>query len=178
MKVLISDTSVLLNLLAADCLAPLTAATGWQIAVCPLVVQETKKLRDLATGELLTVDLAPLIASGLLHSVDIEHAEERVLYVDNAAVVDDGEAMAIAIAAHRNLDLATDDRQATNHSLRSHPGLRIWSTPQLLKAWSESTSLPAGTIAAAIRNIEERARYFPAKAHPLSEWWRNAKDPR
>ena len=177
MKVVISDTSVLLNLLAADCLASLVASTGWQIVVCSLVISETKKLRDTATGEMLPVDLAPLIAAGHLRSIDIEHEEEKALFVDNAAVVDDGEAMAIAIAAHRTLDLAIDDRHAANHCKATQPGVRIWSTPEILKAWSESTSLPAGTLRTAIHNIEERARYFPGKSHPLCNWWREAKAP-
>ncbi len=175
MKILISDTSVLLNLVAADCLSSLCHATGWQFVVCSAVLNETKKLRDVSTGEMVLVDLSPMIQAGLLHVIDMIEPEEKVIYIDQAAVVDDGEAMSMAIAAYRSLELAIDDRQATNHSKRAFPNLRIWSTPEILKAWDESTILPTGALGLAIRNIEERARYFPAKSHPLSRWWQEAK---
>lgn len=175
MKVIISDTSVLLNLLAADCLDSLTSSTGWQLAVCPIVVGETKKLRDVSTGEMVVVDLTPFIISGVLQVLDMTDADEKALFVEQAGVVDDGEAMSIAIAASRNLELAIDDRQATNHSLRKFPTLRVWSTPEILKTWFESASLADGVLCAAIRRIEERARYFPAKSHPLCEWWHESK---
>jgi predicted nucleic acid-binding protein len=175
MKILISDTSVLLNLMAADCLASLSNATGWQFVVCSAVFNETKKLRDVNTGEMVLVDLSPMIKAGLLHVLEIGDSDEKVIYIDQAAVVDDGEAMSMAIAVHRNLELAIDDRQAINHSKRSFPNLRIWSTPEILKSWAESTSLPTGALGLAIRNIEARARYFPAKSHPLWDWWNESK---
>jgi len=175
MKILISDTSVLLNLVAADCLASLSQATGWQFVICSAVFNETKKLRDASTGEMVLIDLAPMIEAGLLRVMDIDDSDEKTIYIDQAAVVDDGEAMSMAIAVYRNFELAIDDRQATNHSKRAFPGLRIWSTPEILKAWAESIDLPAGTLALAIRNIEDRARYFPAKSHPLCVWWQEAK---
>lgn len=175
MKILISDTSVLLNLMAADCLSSLSNATGWQFVVCSAVFNETKKLRDINTGEMVLVDLSRMIEAGLLQVMDIGDSDEKVIYIDQAAVVDDGEAMSMAIAVYRNLELAIDDRQATNHSKRTFPDLRIWSTPEILKTWAESTHLPTGTLGLAIRNIEERARYFPAKSHPLWSWWHEAK---
>jgi predicted nucleic acid-binding protein len=175
MKILISDTSVLLNLVAADCLSSLSQATGWQSAVCSAVFNETKKLRDASTGEMVLIELEPMVEAGLLRVMDIDNSDERVIYIDQAAVVDDGEAMSMAIAVYRNFELAIDDRQATNHSKRTFPDLRIWSTPEILKTWAESINLPAGTLGVAIRNIEDRARYFPAKSHPLWMWWNEAK---
>lgn len=175
MKILVSDTSVLLNLVAADCLSSLCEATGWQIAVCTAVLSETKKLRDVSTGEMILIDLSAMIDAGLLHVMEITGSDEKAIYVDQAAVVDDGEAMSMAIAVCRNLELAIDDRQAANQSKRTFPGLRIWSTPEILKVWAESTDLASGRLAEAIRQIEARARYFPPRSHPLWSWWNEVK---
>jgi hypothetical protein len=71
-----NDSSVLLNLLAADCLAAIAADTGWEFAICPAVRDEAKKLRDAATGDLVPLDIAPLIASGLLQVLELAGEEE------------------------------------------------------------------------------------------------------
>lgn len=175
MKVLLNDSSVLLNLLAADCLAEVVAATGWQLAICPAVRQETRKLRDAATGELVMLDIAPLIECGLIQVLDLIGDEEKALYVEYSRVVDDGEAMSIAIAASRALDLAIDDKQATNHARRTFPSLKLWTTPEILKHWAEVGSVSTNKLAAAVRLIEVRARYFPHTSHPLAPWWNSVK---
>lgn len=175
MKILINDSSVLLNLLAADCLASIAAATGWQFAICPAVRDEAKKLRDPHTGEMIDVDLAPYLASGQLQVLELSGEEEQTLYVEQAIVVDDGEAMSIAIAAHRRLELAIDDKQATNHTRRAFPEIILWSTPEILKHWSEVGGVDGKILQEAIRLIETRSRYFPARSHALAEWWRIAK---
>lgn len=119
MKLLLNDSSVLLNLLAADCLAAIAEATGWQFAICQAVRDEAKKLRDTTTGEMHDIDITPLVASGLLQVLELAGDQEQTLYVEQAIVVDDGEAMSIAIAASRKLELARDDKQAANHTRRT-----------------------------------------------------------
>lgn len=176
MKVLLNDSSVLLNLLAADCLASIAEVTGWQFAICPAVCDEVKELRDTHTGEMVDVDLAPLIASGLLQMLELSGDEEQTLYVEQSIVVDDGEAMSIAIAASRHLDLAIDDKQAANHTRRTFPEIRLWSTPDILKHWADAGRADASILREAIRLIEIRARYFPPKSHALSAWWRTMKE--
>jgi predicted nucleic acid-binding protein len=177
MKILLNDCSVLLNLLAAGCLTVLAEATGWQFAICPAVRDEVKKLRDAHTGEMIEVDLYPLLASGLLQVLELSGEDEEMLYVEQSMVVDDGEAMSIAIAASRHLELAIDDKQAANHTRRKFPEVRIWSTPDLLKHWADHGKVGAEVLSEAIRLIEIRARYFPPKSHPLAAWWREMKDP-
>ena len=175
MKCLLNDSSVLLNLLAADCLANIAEATGWQFAICPAVRDETKRLRDAGTGEMVDVDIAPLIASGLLQVLELSGDEEQTLYVEQATVVDDGEAMSIAIAASRHLELAIDDKQAANHTRRTFPEIRLWTTPEILKQWTDVARIPPAELKHAIQAIEARARYFPPKAHALAAWWASAK---
>ena len=175
MKIMLSDCSVLLNLLATDCLPKIAAATGWQFAICPAVRDEAKKLRDRQNCEMVEVDITPLIGSGLLQVLELSGDEEQRLYVDQSIVVDDGEAMSIAIAAHRHLNLAIDDKQAANHALRTFPGIHLWSTPEILKHWAEAGCVEAEFLRNTLRLIEIRSRYFPPKSHALAEWWRKSK---
>lgn len=175
MKILLSDSSVLLNLLATDCLASIAAATGWQFAICSAVPDEAKKLRDIQNGEMVEVDITHHIGSGLLQVLELSGEEEQAFYVEQSIVVDDAEAMSIAIAAHRRLDLAIDDKQAANHARRTFPGIQLWSTPEIVKQWAEAGRVDAKSRRNTIRLIEIRSRYFPPNSHVLAEWWRQSK---
>jgi predicted nucleic acid-binding protein len=176
MRLLLSDCSVLLNLLAADCVSALAENTGWRIAICPAVQDEVIKLRNPHTGEMERIDLQPSIDSGLLQICDLEGAAEEELYVNQAAILDDGEAMSIAIAACRNWDLGIDDKQASNYTKRMFPGVPVWSTPDILRKWEGAASLPTTELQRCIQLIEARARYFPARSHPLNDWWSARRD--
>jgi predicted nucleic acid-binding protein len=175
MKVLISDTSVLLNLLAANCLDSVVRATGWQFKLCPAVRDEVKKLRDPTTGKVEAVDISSLLERRVLEVIDFTAGDEQARYIDLASTVDDGEAMSIAIAVERDLDLAIDDKQAGNHARRIFPTLRLWTTPEILKAWSEAAAVDSAELQAVILLIESRARYAPAKTHALYGWWQTFK---
>ncbi len=175
MKLLLNDSSVLLNLLAADCLSEIASALNWQFVICPAVRDEIKKLRDPATGEMVTVDLTPLMATGLLQVLELAGEEEETLYVEQSIVVDDGEAMSIALAAHRKLELAIDDKQASNHALRAFPEMKLWTTPEILKKWTDEAGVVAIMIKETLRKIEARSRYSPPRSHPLFEWWQTAR---
>ncbi len=174
MKLLLNDASVLLNLLAADCLAEISAALNWQFAICPLVRDEVKKLRDASTGEMVSVDIGPLIKSGVLQIVELSGDDEQALYVEQSIVVDDGEAMSIAIATSRKLELAIDDKQASNHARRTFPGLRLWTTPEIIKLWADSAALSPKRLRQVFASIEGRARYSLPTLHPLAGWWKAA----
>lgn len=175
MRLLLNDSSVLLNLLAADCLEEIVSETEWEIAICTAVRNETKKLRDTDTGEMVTIDIEPLIASGIIQLIEMDDENEPTLYVQQASIVDDGEAMSIAIAANRGLELAIDDKQALNHVKRTFPNVQLWTTPEILKHWSDTADVTIERLRDAIVNIETRSRYFPAKSHILANWWRTAK---
>jgi hypothetical protein len=173
---MLSDSSVLLNLLAGDCLASIGAVTGWQFAICPAVRDGVKRLRDGGTGDLVEMDLTPHFESGVLQVLELSGEEEQALYVEQSVVVDDGEAMSIAMAAHRHLDLAIDDKKAANHARRTFPCIQLWTTPEIIKYWAETGSVADGRLGETIRLIEVRARYFPPKSHALGEWWRQSKN--
>ena len=60
---------------------------------------------------------------------------EIELYFELATSLDDGEAMALAIAKTRQWILATDDRKAT--TIAEKMKVKLVSTPELVKNWSE-----------------------------------------
>ena len=175
MKLLLNDMSVLLNFLAADCLAEMAADLGWQFAICPAARDEATKLYDPETREMARLDLTPLIASGLLRVLELEGDAEEALYVEQSIVVDDGEAMSLAIAVNRKMELAMDDKQASNHARRTFAGLKLWSSPEILKHWIDTAAVPGERLQELIRLIEVRARYRPSKLHPLTGWWNQAR---
>jgi hypothetical protein len=174
MKLLINDASVLLNLLAADCIAEIAATLDWRFAICPLVRDEAKRLRDASTGDMVPIDISPLIASGVLRIAEISGEDEQRLYVEQAIVVDDGEAMSMAIATSRKMDLAVDDKQASNHARRTFPDLRLWTTPEIIKLWADTAALSPQRLREVCTLIESRARYCPPNSHPLAGWWKAA----
>jgi predicted nucleic acid-binding protein len=174
MKLLLNDSSTLLNLLAGDCLKEISDVLGFQLVICPLVRDEVKKLRDTSTGEMVQIDIMPHVESGLLQILDLAGEDEQTLFIAQTAVVDDGEAMSIAIAASRKLELAIDDKQARNHINRTFPFLKLWSTPEIIKQWAEAAMLSQDRLRQVTQSIEGRARYRPPSKHTLSGWWKLA----
>jgi hypothetical protein len=139
------------------------------------VRDEVKKLRDRQSGEMVPVDIAPLITSGVLQVLHLQGEDEEALFVENASIVDDGEAMSLAIASARQIDLAIDDKRGRSLAHQRFPDLILWTTPEILKRWSEESGTSPSTVRGAVLNIESCARYFPADSHPLANWWRQTK---
>jgi predicted nucleic acid-binding protein len=175
-SILLHDTSVLLNLLATSHFEAIAAAIDKQFAICTSVRDEAKSLRDPETGEMVPVDLNPFFQSNALTLLELEGEQEQALYIEQAVVVDDGEAMSLAIASNRSLELAIDDRRARWIASERFPELRLWSTPELLKLWAEQTHCSKVTLSKAILRIEAAARYFPPNTHALASWWYKAKN--
>jgi predicted nucleic acid-binding protein len=174
-QILLNDTSVLLNLLATGRIKEIASALQVRLALCARVKAEAKFLRDVLTGEMIPVEIDPLIAAGLLTVLDFESEAEQSRFVDAAAVVDDGEAMSIALAVSRKLTLATDDKKAVNYVRATFPNLELTNTPAILKHWSEAPTVRVELLSTAIRDIESKTRYFPHHTHPLRVWWESSK---
>lgn len=174
-SILLNDASVLLNLLATGRFEAIATSINKQFAICPSVQTEVKSLRDPETGEIIPVDISPFLQSGALLLLELEGEQEEALYVEQAAVVDDGEAMSLAIASVRSLELAIDDRKARRIAGERFPQLCLWSTPELLKLWAEQSKCSKELLGETILRIEAAARYFPPRLHPLSAWWHTAK---
>jgi len=167
------DACVLLNLCATDRLEEIGQCFPGGFSVAAAVREEALFLRDPADAAqpLKPLELDPFFQRGILHELPLAAAEES-LFVNIAAELDEGEAMSMAIAIHRNLDLATDDRKALRlfANFGGDPK-RLWSTPSIMKTWADSASPDGTELGRAVRAIRDRARYVPAANHPLYPWW-------
>lgn len=168
---IVLDTCCLVNLAAIDgTLACLVAFDViWYV---PTAVQaEGVFIRSAAdTNEVRRIDLDPAITAGLVHICTPADDVEQALYVEFALSLDDGEAMALAIAKNRNWKLATDDRKARNKARAV--GVTIVTTPELLHRWAARAGPTDLQIAEALRRVETLARFTPSENSPAADWWR------
>ena len=91
------------------------------------------------------------------------------LYLELAVSLDDGEAMALALAKARGWKLATDDRKAISLAEKLH--VEVITTPELVKYWAERTKPTAAILREVLLHIQNRARFFPNDKSPLRDWW-------
>ena len=92
--------------------------------------------------EILSINLRPLVAQGLIRAVSPDSETEENSFVNFAAELDDGEAVTGAIAMHRNWGIATDDRKARRVFARTNPHVQLLSTPELIKHWADTHNPP------------------------------------
>ncbi len=171
---LVTDADVLMNLLASGCAEEILATLRLTLVVPPAVAAEVIYIEDPERGGgRQAIDLSPLEAPGLVAVTSVD-ATGLDLVVDLAAVVDDGEAEAIAIAEVRRLSIATDDRKARR--IASERSVALSSTPELLHAWQRVGQIAMPRLSAVLRSIERRSRYRPPRDHPLFSWWSECAD--
>lgn len=106
--------------------------------------------------------------------VDFESEAETDLFVNYTAILrDDGESASGAIAIYRNWAIVTDDKAAINLLFKENPNLELFSTPDMIKYWSDKDNLTHQTLKDVLLSIQTKGRYFPPKTHPLKSWWSN-----
>jgi hypothetical protein len=171
------DACCMINLYAAGDLRSWLSLLGgrWYIPVA--VLTESLYVHIVQSDGLIDrspIDLQPLVDDGTLVSCTVEPGEELDLYVDLATRIDDGEAMALAIAKMRGWTLSTDDRKAIR--IADELSVARITTPELIKRWSDAAAPSSDELRKTIRLIESRASFFPATRHPLHTWWRASAD--
>lgn len=173
----IVDACCTINLYAAGNMLTLLPALGaeWHIPV--LVTTETQYVRkpdpdDAARLVKEVIDLKPALDAGVLRTCDVASEAETALFVELAVVLDDGEAMCLAIAKSRGWTLATDDRKARR--IAAERGVALLSTPELLKQWATLTALGEVEVARVLQNIQTYARFRPNSRLPDADWWLEA----
>lgn len=117
------------------------------------------------------VDLSDIIERRLLEVLSLETEEEYAAFVDFAAVLDDGEAEACALAIRRGLAVATDDRKVLRVLKTQHPSVPVVTTAGIVKHWAEASRISDAILQAALLDIEIRARFKPPKTDELQTWW-------
>ena len=174
-KLLLNDTSVLLNLLATDRLEEIVAATPWDYAICTAVQKETLRLYNPDRSKTEEVSLQTFIDQGVLEIWELEQERAQERYVQLASLMGDGEAMCFALAEQRSCAVAIDDRRAIRRAESVIGSVKTISTPEVLMEW-ENSGVTAQEMVDAITRIEFRARYTPGKANPCFAWWHAVKD--
>ncbi len=158
---LVLDTNVCINLLATEAVAALLGALAIPCLVPAPVLAEVT--RDPVTRAALPDAGHPLRGHApLLAVVDLTDREvDLFLDLVGAPAPDalgDGEAAAIAVAVHRGLDIALDDRKARRIIRDRFPQLRTFWTVDLLRAPS--------VVASARRRARRRPVRQGAAARP------------
>jgi len=144
------DTCCLTNISAAGNLAAVLSHTGLTWHVPPAVAAEAVFVRvRQADGRIVKqhFDLKPFLATKALRDVELAEGEETALYVDLAADLSDGEAMALAIASCRGWKIVTDDRKARRRA--GELGTEVITTPQIMRLWADNSECDEGVIRAA-----------------------------
>lgn len=168
----IIDACCLINLSAAGDLNEWLKHLGGQWHVPKAVMGEALFLRvEQADGEITRerISLEPMVQSQLLRACEPEGSAELELYFELAAALDDGEAMALAIAKSRGWMLATDDRKAIKLAVELN--VSVLTTPELVKRWAQKSSATKTDLREVLLRIQSRARFFPPEHSPLHDWW-------
>jgi predicted nucleic acid-binding protein len=166
---LLIDTCCMLNLCASGQLLNILQVIPAQAAIAQEVKQELLKIENV-------IHFESVIAQGLLVAVDFESESEEEAFVNYAANLDDGEAATGAIAINRGWAIATDEKKATNFFSQESRSLKIISTPEIIKYWSEAAKIEQLTLNYVLREIQIKGRYMPSKNHSLKNWWQTAID--
>lgn len=166
------DACCLVNLCTAGDLGLMIEPMGLTWYLPTAVIEEALFTYDLDEGGHPTarpIDLRSCIASGVIQVCSVRDAEEIKRYVRLASELDDGEAMALAIASYRGWMLATDDRKTIRfaESLR----VRVLTTPELIKRWADGKAAETDELRDVLRRIQLLASFTPRRSGPLYEWW-------
>ena len=171
----IIDACVLINLLATGELEAILTAVKKPSLICSIVESESIYLRTSdPRNPKEPIDLKPFIDKGVLSVCQIANEREEALYVDFASALDDGEAMTLAIAIARDLDLATDERKAQRLFLNEiADAKRLVSTSALIRQWAAAENISMLKVKNALEKIQNRASYRPPTDDRHHTWWIN-----
>lgn len=170
---LILDACVLLNLLATGAIEEILSVVAQNSRICALVKDESLYLRkeeDISENE--SIDLTALIENGIIQICDLETDDERQLFVNLAAQLDDGEAMSLAIALSREWHLATDDKKARKiFAQHAQNDQLLISTSDLIKEWAGNEKATDEATKSMLLKVERKARFRPSNSDQNFDWW-------
>lgn len=168
----IVDACCFINLYATGDIRGFLAELGWTWHIPSAVFAESLYIRvPDADGQVRQepIESQACIDEELLVLVDVQSGEEAELYVRLASDLDDGEAMALAIAKRRRWMLATDDHKAKKFAVGL--GVPVITTPELMQHWAETAKIRPAKLKTLLSNIESHARFAPAEDAVGYDWW-------
>jgi hypothetical protein len=173
---LLLDACVALNLLASGvALDELAGASSVRFVMTSVAASETLWLEpDDSSGSRELLDDKVLVERGITLVTLTEI--ETVNFIELARSIDDGEAATIAVAIHRQLRVATDDRKAVRLAESQTPPVGVVRTSHLMRRWADSSNATQIRVREAIRAIQRRANCVPPRDDPHIAWWRSMTD--
>ncbi|MCH7919913.1 MAG: hypothetical protein IH892_12435 [Planctomycetes bacterium] len=174
MRATVIDSCCLINLYASQHLSEIVTASIDQAMIPKEVLDESLYVKQQCADTLdelilVEVDIAPLIAGGVLQVTAPSGTAELESFIRLAGIIDDGEAACLAIASNRDATLATDDRRAIR--VASDLGVPVSTTPKLIAEWMNRTSPKRHLVTDVIRCIEQYGRFRPHPNSPDRGWW-------
>lgn len=159
-KELAADASFLINLIATQTASELAELAGYSLLVPAAVYAEVKRDR---------AQLESLVRRGVAKRVELEGSALRH-YVAASAVVDDGEAAAIAVGLALGINVATDDGCASDYWLENagHLGLQALGICDLLQSLEHQ--LEPKKLREMLIRVRRDANFEPPSTHV--KWWR------
>lgn len=169
-QALLLDSCVAINLVATDHLDEIASTLGVTFTLTRQAADEVGELREMFEEEMIVtpIDLSKY-ASSSVQIVDLRPVEYAP-YVELAASVGDGEAATIAVAHHRNLPLATDDRKARK-ICEAHLVPEPMRTLALLHAYVAAVPIAHDQACELLVRVRRRASFQPPRADPNRVWW-------
>jgi predicted nucleic acid-binding protein len=167
---LLLDACVAINLAAATRLDMIADVLQVTFVVVAQAASEAGHLRDIVDGAavLTPINLNQFLSSETLEIHDLAPGE-LTLYLELASIVDDGEAATIALAIHRHMDLATDDRRARRLCAERHLPEPL-RTMALLHAYAEAARLNNDEVRHMLVRVRDRASFLPSRSDPDLKW--------
>lgn len=147
---------------------------SWSIG--DIALREAVFVREFdQSGNLYKVVLSPeaVVADGNLHVASLDSEDEQSSLIEFARDLDDGEAQALVIAMHRKKILVTDDRPAIRVANALSPAVPSLGTPEILKAWVESTPENQMRLVEVVRRISILGPFQLRKTSANYIWWRS-----
>jgi len=169
---LLLDACVAINLAATDSLEEIAGTLQMTFGIVQQAEAEAGHLRDIVDGELIhtPLNLWRQFASGEALDLLELAPSEFALYLELAAIVDDGEAATIAVAIQRGLELATDDRRARRLCEERHLAEPV-QTVALLHSYADAAELSGDQVREMITRVRDRPSFQPPRADPDVKWW-------
>ncbi len=147
-SVVITDTSILINLLHSGHLPLLGRTAGYQFLIPDEVLAEIRDpdQRGIVEGS---------ITEGVLGRATIETPEELAVYAELTLILGSGEAACLAVASSRGWLIACDERRVFLREARTRLGQdRLINTPGLFLLWIRAGLLTVAEADAAKLALE------------------------
>lgn len=123
------DTSVLINFAAIGRMDLFVSHPGFSFLATDHVRDEVK---EHFSEQYDAVSAA--VADGTITELKVDSPEELSIFATLVAIksLGEGECSAIAVAIHRSIPLAIDDRRARKKALKFHPSIELFGTEDIV----------------------------------------------